>query len=328
MNPRPIPTRTLGHSGFEVGAIGLGCMGMSWGYGAAERDEERSISVIRRALEIGVTLIDTSDMYGPFTNEELVGKALEGVRDEAVVATKGGLVVDDPETGELHRNGNPHHMREALDASLLRLGVDHVDLYQLHRVDPHYEIVETWGAMAEGVALGKARALGLSEPTLDELQRAHAVHPVTSVQSELSLWTREQLDEILPWCEEHGVAFIPFSPLGRGFLTGRLDAGGFDADDMRSRFPRFQEEAMARNQAIIDGVARIAAAHDATPGQVALAWVLAQGEMVVPIPGTRRIEYLEENAAAATLELGAHELERLDELPPAEGERYPDSYRP
>lgn len=328
MSPPPIPTRTLGSSGIEVGAIGLGCMGMSWGYGAAERDDERSIAVIRRALEIGVTLIDTSDMYGPFTNEELVGRALAGRRDEAYLATKGGLVVDDPETAELHRNGNPDHMREALDASLRRLGVDHVDLYQLHRVDPHYEIEETWGAMAEGVALGKARALGLSEPTLEELERAHAVHPVTTVQSELSLWTRDQLDEILPWCERNGVAFVPFSPLGRGFLTGKLVADELDDDDMRGTFPRFQREAMARNQAIVDGVTRIAAHHDATPGQVALAWVLAQGRMVVPIPGTRRIEYLEENAAAAFLELSADELERLDALPPAEGERYPTSYTP
>ena len=320
--------RTLGKDGPRVSAIGLGCMGMSWGYVAAERDDERSISVIRRALEIGVTLIDTSDMYGPFTNEELVGRALVGCRDEAVLATKGGLVVDDPETAELHRNGNPHHMREALDASLKRLGVDHVDLYQLHRVDPHYEIEETWGAMAEGVALGKARALGLSEPTLDELKRAHAVHPVTTVQSELSLWTREQLGEVLPWCEANGVAFVPFSPLGRGFLTGKVSVADLDDDDMRGTFPRFQEEAMARNQAIVAGVTRIAAAHDATPGQVALAWVLAQGEMVVPIPGTRRIEYLEENAGAATLQLTAAELERLDELPPAEGERYPTSYTP
>ncbi len=324
MSLQAIPTRTLGSSGVEVGAIGLGCMGMSWGYGAAERNDERSVSVIRRALDIGVTLIDTSDMYGPFTNEELVGRALAGHRDEAVLATKGGLVVDDPDTAALHRNGSPHHMRAALDASLGRLGVDYVDLYQLHRVDPHYEIEETWGAMAEGVALGKARALGLSEPTLDELQRAHAVHPVTTVQSELSLWTREQLDEILPWCEANGVAFVPFSPLGRGFLTGKVTAGELDDDDMRGTFPRFQQEAMERNQAIVDGVTRIAAAHDATPGQVALAWVLAQGEMVVPIPGTRRIEYLEENAAAATLRAQRRRARAARRAPARRGRALPD----
>lgn len=328
MSPQSIPARILGSSGIEVGAIGLGCMGMSWGYGAAERDDERSISVIRRALEIGVTLIDTSDMYGPFTNEVLVGRALEGRREEAVLATKGGLVVDDAETAALHRDGSPDHIRAALDASLERLGVEDVDLYQLHRIDPAHPIEETWGAMAEGVAAGKARALGLSEPTLDELQRAHAIHPVASVQSELSLWTREQLDDIVPWCVANGVSFIPFSPLGRGFLTGKVTAGDLDDDDMRGTFPRFQQEAMARNQAIVDDVTEIAAANDVTPGQVALAWVLAQGSMVVPIPGTRRIHYLEENAAAAELELSTEELARLDALPPAEGERYPTTYTP
>ena len=303
-------------------------MGMSWGYGAAERDDERSVAVIRRALEIGVTLIDTSDIYGPFTNEELVGRALADRREEAVLATKGGLVIDDAASGAMHRDGRPEHIGAALDASLERLGTDHVDLYQLHRIDPDVPVEETWGAMAEAVRSGKARSLGLSEPTLAELQSAHAIHPVASVQSELSLWTREQLDEVLPWCGEHDVAFIPFSPLGRGFLTGKLSAGDFDDDDLRGRFPRFQREAMARNQAIVDGVTTIAADHDATPGQIALAWVLAQGENVIPIPGTRRTTYLEENAAAAAISLSAEELDRLDALPPAEGERYPTSYTP
>lgn len=323
-----IPTRALGSDSIEVGAIGLGCMGMSWGYGAAERDEERSISVIRRALEIGVTLIDTSDIYGPFTNEELVGKALADRRDDAVLATKGGLVIDDAESGAMHRDGRPEHITSALEASLGRLGTDHVELYQLHRIDPDILIEETWGAMAAAVDAGKARAIGLSEPTLDELQRAHAIHPVASVQSELSLWTREQLDEVLPWCESNDVSFIPFSPLGRGFLTGKLKTGSLDSDDMRARFPRFSGEAADANQAIVERVEEIARAHEATAGQIALAWVLAQGERVIPIPGTRRISYLEENAAAASVELSADDLEQLDSLPPAQGERYPTSYTP
>ena len=328
MSNFPIPTRTLGPSGPTVGALGLGCMGMSWGYDSAGRDDAQAVEVIRRALEIGVTLLDTSDMYGPFTNEELVGRALEGRRDEAFVATKGGLVVDDPETKAIHRDGRPEHMREALDGSLRRLGTDHVDLYQLHRADPDVPIEETWGAMAEGVAAGKAEAIGLSEPTVDELDRAHAIHPVATVQSELSLWTREALGEVLPWCERNGAAFIPFSPLGRGYFTGRAKAGSFDADDMRSFFPRFSDEAMAANEALFLAVELVAERHEATPGQVALAWVLAQGEHVIAIPGTRRIPYLEENAAAASLELSAEDLAELDALPAPEGERYPVEYTP
>jgi len=303
-------------------------MGMSWGYGSAERDDERSIAVIRRALELGVTLIDTSDIYGPFDNEVLVGRALEGRRDEAVLATKGGLVIDDAETGAMHRNGRPEHMTEALDASLMRLAVDHVDLYQLHRIDPGVPVEETWGAMAEAVDAGKARALGLSEPTLDEIERAHSIHPVHTVQSELSLWTREPLAEVLPWCEENDAAFLPFSPLGRGFLTGKLTADSFDDDDMRGSFPRFSAEAMAANQAIVDAAVEVAGRHDATPGQIALAWDLAQGERVIPIPGTRRIPYLEENAAAAEIELSAADLELLDAVPPPDGDRYPSTYNP
>jgi len=323
-----IPTRQLGSSGIEVGALGLGCMGMSWGYGAAERDEERSIAVIRRALELGVTLIDTSDIYGPYENETLVGKALAGHREEAILATKGGLVIDDASTGAMHRDGRPEQIRNAFEASLGRLGTEHVDLYQLHRVDPDVPIEETWGAMAELVGAGKARAIGLSEPTLEELERAHGVHPVASVQSELSVWTREHLADVLPWCERNGVAFLPFSPLGRGYLTGKLDAESFDDDDMRGRFPRFSAEAMAANQAIVDVVTEVAGDHGATPGQIALAWVLAQGEQVIPIPGTRRIPYLEENAAAAFVELSAEDLERLDAVPAPLGERYPISYNP
>lgn len=321
-----LPLRRLGNSDITVGAIGLGCMGMTWAYAPADRDEARSIAVIHRAIELGVTLIDTADMYGPFTNEELVGRALVGRRDAVVLATKCGLVVEAaPPTAPtyvMRRDGRPEHVRAALDASLGRLGTDHVDLYQLHRVDPDVPIEETWGAMAEHVAAGKARAIGLSEVTVDELARAHAIHPVASVQSELSLWTRDPLADVLPWCEAHDVAFIPFSPLGRGFLTGRQAGATYAADDFRAGSPRFSDAARAANQAIVDRVEAIARANGAAAGQVALAWVLAQGAQVVPIPGTRRLTYLEENAAAAGLSLSESEVEDLDALPPAVGARY------
>jgi aryl-alcohol dehydrogenase-like predicted oxidoreductase len=318
-----IPTRSLGAGGPRVGAIGLGCMGMSWAYGPAERDDEASVAVIHRALELGVTLIDTSDVYGPFHNEELVGRALAGRRDEAVLATKGGLVADlSGERPSVARNGRPEHLRQAIDASLQRLGVDHVDLYQLHRVDPDVPVEESWGVLAEAVAAGKARAIGMSEATVEELERAQSVHPVASLQSELSLWTRDALDDVLPWCAEHGAAFIPFAPLGRGFLTGALTGASFDARDFRAGNPRFADEARAANQAIVDGVQAVAARHDAAPGQVALAWVLAQGEHVVPIPGTKRLAYLEENAAAAELQLTGEDLAELDALPAPVGARY------
>lgn len=314
-----IPTRTLGTSGPAVGAVGLGCMGMSWAYGAAERDDEQSRAVLRRALDLGVTLIDTADVYGPFTNEELVGSALRGRRDEAYLATKCGLVVGEAGMG---RDGRPEHVRAALDASLSRLGTDRVDLWQLHRVDPEVPVEQTWGAMAEQVAAGKALALGMSEVTVDELERAHAVHPVATVQSELSLWTRDPLAEVLPWCAANGVGFLPFSPLGRGFLTGAVTEGSFDASDFRARNPRFTPEAMAANAALVDAVRAVAGRLDATPAQVALAWVLAQGEHVVPIPGTKKVGYLEQNAAAADLQLSAQDLAELDALPAPVGARY------
>ena len=314
-----LPTRTLGIDGPEVGAVGLGCMGMSWAYGAAERDDAQSRAVVRRALDLGVTLIDTADVYGPFTNEELVGEALEGRRDEAFVATKVGLVVGD---GPMTRNGRPEHVRAGIDASLRRLRTDRVDLWQLHRVDEQVPVEETWGAMAEAVAAGKVRHLGLSEVGVDELARAHAVHPVTTVQSELSLWTRDPLDEVLPWCAAHGVGFLPFSPLGRGFLTGTVAAGSFDVKDFRARNPRFTPEAMAANAALVDVVRAVAERRGATPAQVAIAWVLAQGEHVVPIPGTKKPHYLQQNAAAATLQLQAEDLAELDALPAPVGPRY------
>ena len=322
-----IPTRTLGTDGPQVGAIGLGCMGMSWAYDPADRDDDRSVAAIQRALEIGVTLIDTADMYGPFTNELLVGRALAGRRDAAVLATKVGLIVESADPIVMRRSAHPDHIRGAIDASLTRLGTDHVDLYQLHRVDPDVPVEETWGAMAEVVAAGKARSIGMSEATVDELDRAHAIHPVASLQSEFSLWTREPLGDVLPWCRAHGTAFLPFSPLGRGFLTGALAGRGgtFASGDFRSSLERFTGDAMATNARIVDVVAAVAARHEATSAQVALAWLLAQDDLVIPIPGTRRASRVEENARAAELTLTAGDLAELGEAPDAVGERYGSS---
>jgi len=318
--PNRIPARQLGSRGPSAGAIGLGCMGMSWAYGSA--DEAQSIDVIHRAVELGVTLIDTADAYGPFSNEQLVGRALADRRGEVVLATKVGLVVDDPATFAMHRDGTPEHVREAIDASLARLQTDFVDLYQLHRVDPAVPVEETWSTMAELVTAGKARALGLSEVTTDELSRAHAIHPVTSVQSELSLWTRDALAEVLPWCEDHDVAFIPFAPLGRGYLTGTITEASFGERDFRARNPRFTQEALEANLAIVERVRDIARRHGATAAQVALAWTLAQGAHVLPIPGTTKVSRVEENAGAARLRLSDTDLAELDAMPRAIGERY------
>ena len=317
-----LPRRRLGASGLEAGAVGLGCMGMTWAYNAHERDDTRSVRVIQRALDLGMDLIDTADMYGPFTNEEVVGRALADRRDRAVLATKVGLVVEDRATYKLVRDGSPGHVREGIDASLGRLGTDHVDLYQLHRVDEQVPLEETWGAMAEVVAAGKARAIGLSEVTVDELERAHAIHPVASVQSELSLWTRDRLDDVVPWCRAHDVAFIPFAPLGRGYLTGTVTADSFDDRDFRARNPRFTREALDANLAIVDRVKAVAERHGATAAQVALAWVLAQDELILPIPGTTKVERVEENAGAATLALTPADLAELDGAPAAVGARY------
>ena len=311
--------RQLATGGPAVGAVGLGCMGMSWAYGAEQRDDDVSVQVVRRALDLGVTLIDTADVYGPHTNEQLVGRALQGRRDDAVLATKVGLVQRD---GSMTRNGRPEHVRAGIDASLQRLGVDHVDLWQLHRVDETVPVEETWGAMAEAVQAGKARLLGMSEVGVVELERAQAVHPVATVQSELSLWTRDALAEVLPWCAAHGAGFLPFSPLGRGFLTGAVGHGSFGADDFRARNPRFTDEAMTANAALVDGVRAVAERLGATPAQVALAWVLAQGEQVVPIPGTKKVHYLEENAASPDVVLSAADLAELDALPAPVGARY------
>ncbi|MFB7664255.1 aldo/keto reductase [Kitasatospora sp. NPDC056138] len=314
---------TLGSTGPEVGVVGLGCMGMTWAYDPAGRNDEVSVEVLRAALDLGVTLIDTSDIYGPYTNEELVGRALAGpYRERAVLATKVGLV---PGTGETRtaNDGRPEHVRKAIDESLRRLGTDHVDLYQLHRVDPAVPIEETWGALAETVAAGKARQIGLSEVTVEQIERAQAVHPVASVQNEFSLWTRDSLAEVLPYTEEQGIAFLPFSPLGRGFLTGRItSASDLAADDWRSTLPRFQAEAVQANLALVEQVRKIAARTGATPAQVALAWLLAQGRYVIPIPGTKTPAYLADNAGAADVELSPADLAELDALPAPVGGRY------
>ena len=314
-------TRTLGDGGPEVGAIGYGAMGLTWAYG--HREGVDGEAVIHRAIELGCTLIDTADMYGPHTNEELVGRALAGRRDDVTLATKCGIVVEDVATYRLGRNGTPAHIHASIDGSLRRLGVDHVDLYYLHRPDPDVPIEESVGALGEIVAAGKARAIGLSEVSRDELARAQATHPISAVQSELSLWTRDALPEVLPFCAANGIAFVPFSPLGRGFLTGRLTSRDeLEEGDARRNWPRFEQEALRANRAIVRAVERVAARLEATPGQVALAWTLAQGDHVVPIPGTKRIPYLEENAAAADLELTAADLAELDALPEAVGTRY------
>jgi aryl-alcohol dehydrogenase-like predicted oxidoreductase len=309
-------------AGRDTGRIGLGCMGMTWAYSAADRDDAESIATIHRALDLGVTLLDTADMYGPYTNEELVGRAIEGRRDEVVLATKCGLVVEDAGEYVLRRNGRPDHVREAIDASLRRLQTDFVDLYQLHRVDPDVPLEETWGAMAELVEAGKVGAIGLSEVSVEELERAQAIHPVASVQSEGSLWTRDAFAEVVPWSASHGAAFLPFAPLGRGFLTGKLETQKFPSGDFRKNNPRFQPEAMDANAALVETVKTVAARHDATPAQVALAWLLAQGEHIAPIPGTKRRSRLEENAAAADLTLTRDDLAELDALPEPVGSRY------
>ena len=320
---------TLGTHGPEVGVIGLGAMGMSFAYDmAAPRDEATSISVIHQALDLDMTLIDTADVYGPYTNEELVGRALAGRRDRAVIATKVGLEAIDPTGGPggsplVRPNGRPEHVRAAIDASLRRLGTDHVDLYQLHRVDPQVPIEETWGAMAEAVTAGKTRYLGMSEVSVEQIQRARAVHPVTTVQSEFSLWTRDVQAEVLLYCQQHGIGLLPYSPLGRGFLVGRF--ASFDElpqNDQRRRLPRFQQDNLRANLDIATKVREVAERIGATPAQVALAWLVAQGPHVVPIPGTKTPKYLADNAGAANLPLSPEDLADLDAIPAPVGARY------
>ncbi len=321
--------RPLGATGTAVGAVGLGCMGMSWAYEESKRDDDESVAVIRHAMDLGVSLLDTADIYGDGHNEVLVGRALRGHRDRAVLATKVGLVVDDLATKAMHRDGSPAHVHAAVEKSLRRLGVDTIDLYYLHRVDPAVPLLDTWGAMAELVQAGKVRWLGLSEVTAAEAARAHAAHPVTAVQSELSIWTREPLaDEtdagmsIVDWCAENGASFVPFAPLGRGFLTGTITTPDFEPSDFRGANPRFRPDALRANARIVAVVEDIARRHGATPAQVALAWTLAVGRHVLPIPGTKRRAYLEENAAASGLRLDPADLAELDAVPAATGTRY------
>jgi aryl-alcohol dehydrogenase-like predicted oxidoreductase len=320
-----LATRTLGSgdAALTVSALGLGCMGMSEFYGTS--DESEAVATIHRALDLGVTFFDTADMYGPFTNERLVGRAIAGRRDSVVLATKFGN--ERREDGSfVGINGSPEYVRSACDASLQRLGVDHIDLYYQHRVDKTVPIEETVGAMADLVRAGKVRHLGLSEAAPETIRRAHDVHPITALQTEYSLWTRDVEPQILPTLRELGIGLVPYSPLGRGFLTGAITSvDDLPEDDFRRRNPRFAEEALAANLAIVDAVRAIAATKNATPGQVALAWVLAQGEDVVPIPGTKRVRYLEENVAAAAVVLTPAEREQLDSaLPEPVGDRYPD----
>ncbi|WP_017594963.1 aldo/keto reductase [Nocardiopsis potens] len=336
--------RTRRFQGAEVGAVGLGLMGMSWAYSASERDDAASEELIREAVGLGATFLDTAQVYGAGHNEELAGRALKGLRDRVVLATKTGLVVDDARTHAMHRDGSPEHVRRSLEESLRRLGTDSVDLYYLHRVDPEVPLAETWGAMAELVAEGKARHLGLSEVTASQAERAHRIHPVAAVQSELSLWTRdamgvpggtakqgpglpaadtgEETGDVLGWCAANGAAFVPFSPLGRGFLTGSVTAGGLEEGDFRTGNPRFREEAMRENRRIVEVVRRVAERHGSTPARVAIAWTLAQGDHVIPIPGTKKSRYLHDNAGAADLDLTPADLEELDAVPAAVGDRY------
>ncbi len=319
-------TRVLGtgDASLTVSTLGLGCMGMSEFYGTA--DEGEAVATIHRALDLGVSFLDTADMYGPFTNEQLVGRAIADRRDEVVLATKFGNVRNPDDPRDRRIDGSPAYVRSACDASLQRLGVDHIDLYYQHRVDQSVPIEETVGAMAELVTAGKVRHLGLSEASAQNIRRAQATHPITALQTEYSLWTRDLEDEILPVIRELGIGLVPYSPLGRGFLTGTITStDDLEPDDFRRRNPRFAGDALQANLAIVDAVRHLADAKDATPGQVALAWVLAQGDDVVPIPGTKRVRYLEENVASAAVELTPDDLARLDDaVPAAVGERYPD----
>ena len=311
-------TILLGH--LEVSRIGLGAMGMSAFYTGAGQLEDESIGTIRRALDLGVTHIDTAEGYGPFTNEELVGRAVRGRRDEVVLATKFGLI---SHTGGPSPDSTPANIRLAVEGSLKRLGTDYIDLLYQHRVDPATPIEETAGALAELVAEGKVRHIGLSEAGPATVRRAHAVHPVTAVQSEYSLWTRDPEAEILPVLRELGVGFVPYSPLGRGFLTGDIRSlDDLGADDWRRTNHRFADGNLERNLRIVDEVRAVAAELGATPAQVALAWLLAQGDDIAPIPGTKRVARLEENTAADRIELTAGHVARLNSLPPASGERY------
>jgi aryl-alcohol dehydrogenase-like predicted oxidoreductase len=318
--------RKLGKSNLEVSAIGLGCMGMSFGYGPA-KDKNEMISLLRKAVELGVTFFDTAEMYGPFTNEELVGEALAPFRGQVVIATKFGFKIG-PKGEQIGLDSRPEHIKEVADASLKRLRTDVIDLFYQHRVDPNVPIEDVAGAVKELIQVGKVKHFGLSEPGVQTIRRAHTVQPVTALQNEYSLWWRKPEEEVLPTLEELGIGFVPFSPLGRGFLTGKMSENtAFDSTDLRSTLPRFTPEARKANQTLVDLLGEIAERKKATPAQIALAWLLAQKPWIVPIPGTTKLHRLEENIGAAAIELTSDDLREIENAASqikVEGARYPE----